>query len=85
MRGLVPQANEENPIVGRKANGAPRAVHLQLPRAAKRGDGERNKHQANNNGNTDQPVRGITRPRTKRHIQPAERQHGKNRADGFVE
>ena len=58
---------------------------LQLTRAAKGGDGERNKHQANDDGNTDQPVRGVSRPRTQRHIQPANSQYGKNRADGFME
>jgi hypothetical protein len=58
---------------------------LQLTRATKRGDGERNKHQANDDGNTDQPVRGVSRPRTQRHVEPAEGEDGKNRADGFME
>ena len=56
-----------------------------MTRATKRGDGERNKHQANDDGNTDQPVRGVSRPRTQRHVEPAEGEDGKNRADGFME
>ena len=61
------------------------AQALQLPGAAKRSDGKCDKHQANDDGNTDQPVGGISSPRTQRHVQPAEGQEGKNRADGLME
>ncbi len=58
---------------------------LQLPRAAKRSDGKPDKDQAHGDRNTDEPVRGVAGPRPESHIQPAQRQQGKNGTDGLVE
>jgi len=58
---------------------------LQLPRAAKRGDGKTDKNNPDGDGYADQPMREVASPGAESGVQPAQRKDSEAGADELVE